>query len=383
MTVVVLALISLVVTAVAVTLRVARLVIVPVSTRAEEITVREVDRRAGTVTITEHPDASVPGHYSLYFSGDHGYAKVGNITAFGEGTVTRRLIAEKRGRLRAGLAARISGIFYESPAELGVAYEDVAVETELGAAPAWLVPAAEPSDHWVIQVHGRGVDRREPIRAIPTFRDAGYTSLLISYRNDGVAPASADGRYALGDTEWRDVEAAIRFARDRGARRITLMGWSMGGALVLQCVTRSPLSGHVSGIVLDSPVVDWIRVLDHQAGALRIPGAIRSAAYQLISTTWGRRFTGQAAAINLERLDFVRRAAELALPVLLMHSDSDTFVPSTGSRALARLRPDIVTFVPFTGAGHTRLWNYDEQQWSRSITDWLGTLPPLRRPSSP
>ncbi|MEX1080211.1 MAG: alpha/beta fold hydrolase [Homoserinimonas sp.] len=377
------ALISVFTWAVVVTLRVARLVIVPVRWKAEDIVVRRVDRRAGTVTLSDHPDAVVPGVYSLYFSGDRGYAKVGEIVAIAPQTVTRRLISEERGTLRAGLKARISGFYYESPAELGVAFEDVSVDTELGVAPAWLVPAGEPTNRWVIQVHGRGVDRRESIRAVSVFRDAGYTSLLISYRNDGVAPESPDGRYALGDTEWEDVEAAIRFALDRGAREIVLMGLSMGGALVLQCVTRSPLSRAIRGIILDSPVIDWIRVLDHQAGTLRVPGPIRLAAYRIIGSRWGRRLTGQAAAINLARLDFVARAAELELPTLLMHSDSDTFVPSHGSRVLSSLRPDIVTFVPFSGAGHSRLWNYDSERWGRAITTWLADADRLRPPSSP
>jgi alpha-beta hydrolase superfamily lysophospholipase len=235
----------------------------------------------------------------------------------------------------------------------------------------------------VIQVHGRGVDRREVVRSLPVFHRTGYTSLLISYRNDGTAPNSEDGLYALGDTEWKDVEAAIQFAIDNGARDVILMGWSMGGALVLQAVTRSHLSGAVRGMILDSPVIDWVRVLDHQAGTLRIPGAIRNAAYRVISSAWGRIFTRQSRAIDLARLDFVARAAELSLPVLLMHSDSDTFVPSTGSRALAKLRSDIVSFVPFSGAGHTRLWNYDEERWNRAITDWLSQTVPVRPTSSP
>ncbi|HEU4808447.1 MAG TPA: alpha/beta fold hydrolase [Homoserinimonas sp.] len=374
---------SLTMTAFVVTLRVAHLVIVPVSTRPEDVVVRRVNRKAGTVTLSDHPDATVPGRYSLYFSGGRGYAKVGDIVAMAPGTVTRRLIAQVRGTLRAGMAARVSGIYFESPAELGLEFEDVIVETKPGPAPAWFIPANDAAGRWVIQVHGRGADRKEAIRSVPVFRQAGFSSLLISYRNDGVAPDSSDGRYALGDTEWEDVEAAIRFALDRGATGIVLMGWSMGGAVVLQCVTRSPLSRVVRGVILDSPVVDWIRVLDHQAGALRVPGPIRAAAYRLIGTPWGRAFTGQAAAIDLARLDFVARAAELSLPTLLMHSDSDTFVPSTGSRALAELRPDIVTEVPFAGAGHTRLWNYDEERWSRAITSWLDETIGLRRPASP
>ncbi|MHA6694612.1 alpha/beta hydrolase family protein [Homoserinimonas sp. A520] len=375
-------LLGLAVAAFIVTLRVARLVIIPVGVRPEDVVVRRVDRKAGTITLSDHPDATVPGRYSLYFSGGRGYAKVGEITAIAPGAVTRRLISEERGTLRPGLRTRVSGTYFESPENLELQFEDVVVETDLGPAPAWLVPASDSAGRWVIQVHGRGADRREPLRSVPVFHRAGYTSLLISYRNDGVAPFSSDGRYALGDTEWQDVEAAISFALSRGATDVVLMGWSMGGAVVLQCVTRSPLSRVVRGVILDSPVVDWIRVLDHQAGALRIPGPIRAAAYRLIGSGWGRRFTGQAAAIDLARLDFVARAAELSLPTLLMHSDSDTFVPSTGSRALAGLRPDIVTHVPFAGAGHTRLWNYDEERWRSAITDWLRDPGGVRRPSS-
>lgn len=373
---------SLIVSAVVVTLRVARLVVVPVTTRPEDVRILRVNRRAGTITLSSHPDAVVPGRYALYFAGDRGYAKIGGILALGSGSVTRALLVEERGRLRAGLSARISGWYFEVPDEVAPAYADVTVETALGAAPAWLVPGSPDSGRWVIQVHGRGADRRETIRSVPVFRDAGYTCLLISYRNDSVAPDSADGRYSLGDREWEDLEAAIRFAIDRGATDIILMGWSMGGALVLQAITRSPLAGAVRGIILDSPVVDWVRVLDHQAQALKVPGLVRATVYRMLGGRWGRWFTGLDDVIDLGRLDFVSRAAELTMPILLMHSDSDTFVPVAGSRVLAQLRPDIVTFVPFSGAGHTRLWNYDQPRWNDAITGWLAQHR-LARPSSP
>jgi len=31
-----------------------------------------------------------------------------------------------------------------------------------------------------------------------------------------------------------------------------------------------------------------------------------------------------------------------------------------------------VTLVPFATALHTKLWNYDEERWSTSISTWLG-----------
>ena len=67
----------------------------------------------------------------------------------------------------------------------------------------------------------------------------------------------------------------------------------------------------------------------------------------------------------------VARAAELDVPILLLHSDDDGFVPSDASHALARRPPDLVTMPAFTGARHTKLWNYDQSRWTDAITDWL------------
>lgn len=353
----------------------ARTVVTPPRRRDDDTEVLDVDTAAGTVTLAATPDSIVPGRYSLWFDDDDGHARIGDIVAETSTTVTRRLLSVDFGDLVAARRGRISGWFYLSPRDLDLPFDDVEVQTELGAAPAWYIPAARPSHRWMIGVHGRAVRRAETLRAAPVFRDQDYNSLLISYRNDGDAPWSADRRYALGDTEWRDVEAAIRFAVERGATDIVLMGWSMGGATVLQAVTRSPFAALVRGLVLESPVVDWMTALRYQGRLHRLPDPIRHVIFAMIGRSWARRLTGQDQAIDLQRLDFVRRAGELHVPILLLHSDDDGFVPVTASRALAEARPDIVTFERFAVARHTKLWNYDQKRWTAAITDWLRRLP--------
>ncbi|BDZ46898.1 alpha/beta hydrolase [Naasia aerilata] len=91
----------------------------------------------------------------------------------------------------------------------------------------------------------------------------------------------------------------------------------------------------------------------------------------LLSSKWGRPLTGQEHPIDLARLDFVARAAELETPILVLHSDDDGFVPSNGSRELAAARPDLVTFVGFEIARHTKLWNLDRERWEGAIASWL------------
>ena len=130
-------------------------------------------------------------------------------------------------------------------------------------------------------MHGRGTTRAECLRAVPVFHALGITSLVVSYRNDGEAPRSRAGTYALGATEWRDVDAAVGFARRRGARRILLMGWSMGGAIALQLELNSAHRDVIAGLILESPVIDWRVVLGlpgEAAAAARAPSpAWRSA----------------------------------------------------------------------------------------------------------
>jgi pimeloyl-ACP methyl ester carboxylesterase len=360
------------VAAAALTVKVARQVVTPPRKKEEDLRVLAVTQF--TITVTATKDSLLPGRYGLWFDDGDGHARIGAIVGSTPTTVTRELTSVDFGVLGSGAKARLNGWYYLGPKELGYEFEDVAIDTELGAAPAWLIPAEEETGRWVIQVHGRAVRRSETLRAVPVFREAGYTSLLVSYRNDGDAPGSEDNRYGLGDVEWRDIDAAITFARGRGATDIVLMGWSMGGAIVLQTATRSLHADLIRGIVLDSPVIDWASVLGFQGAEMRLPLAASKAVLAVIGNTWGRRLTGQAESIDLRRLDFVARADELVQPILLMHSDDDGYVPATSSHALADARPDIVTFDAFAIARHTKLWNYDAPRWNLDIAAFLMTI---------
>jgi len=352
---------------------VARRVVTPARTRFRESDVVAIDAENATITLGTNPDTTLPGRYGLFYGAPERYLRLGGIVDANHTTVTRVLETPAVG-LPASGPATFSGWYYSRPEELGLPFRDVLVPTPTGNAPAWLFPAAEDNGRWVLIVHGRGTTRSECLRAVPVWRDAGYSALLVSYRNDGDAPPSADGLYGLGDTEWQDVDAALDVAVAGGAQDVVLMGWSMGGTIALQTALRSSNAGLLRGIALESPVLDWGRVLEFQADATRIPVPLRLAAITAISNQWGRVLTGLDAAVNFSGLDIVSRADELSVPILVLHSDDDGFVPSSGSHELAAARPDLVTFSPFTGARHTKLWNYDEERWSSAIQDWAATL---------
>jgi pimeloyl-ACP methyl ester carboxylesterase len=351
----------------------ARRIITPVRVREPDQEVLAVIGEGRGIILAATPDATVDGVYGFYFDGGRGHARIGRILSYSpaERTVLREVEAVYSGDLSTARRGWWSGAVHPDPAAIGLPSEEVMIEVDGGTAPAWLVPAAAASDTWAIMVHGRGATRQEGLRAVRSARELGMSSLLISYRNDGLAPSAQDGRYGLGSTEWRDVEAAIAYALEQGAREVVLFGWSMGGAICLQTADLSRYHHLIRAMVLDAPVINWVDVLAHHAELNRIPSSVGRYGQLMLSHRVGRRLTGLAAPVDLKAMDWVSRAVELRTPTLILHSVDDEYVPYGPSAALAEKNPDMVSFEPFSKALHTKEWNVDPERWERLVTAWL------------
>ncbi|MEZ3161007.1 alpha/beta fold hydrolase [Microbacterium sp. BWT-B31] len=352
-----------------ISMRVAKKVVTPAA-RLADTRILALDTSAQTITLARTPDTVLPGRYGLFTSGTENYLKLGSVLAEDTVSVKRKLLTHVGADSRLAPEAAFSGWYFDRPEDLHLPFTSELIGSPLGPCPAWLFPAGD-GDVWVIAVHGRGTTRAECLRAVPVFHGLGITSLVVSYRNDGEAPRSRTGTYALGATEWRDVDAAVGFARRHGAKRVVLMGWSMGGAVTLQLALNSPHASVIAGLVLESPVIDWRIVLDYQARLLKLPAAVSDLAIGALGSDWGATVTRAGGAIPFDQLDIVSRAAELRHPILILHSDDDGFVPSDASHDLVVARPDLVELKVFEVARHTKLWNYDQERWSASIREWL------------
>ena len=367
-----------------------RRVLTPDHVKPDDVVVHDVDLAADppTVTLGRTDETVAPGRYGLGWGGSdgwrwRGHARLGEVLRADDDLVVRELLGVDRGTPASGPARWNQYYLSGTPDEaLGLAYEDVELPTDVGPMPAWYVPAtpgtqpgaqprAQPSGDWAVLVHGRGATREECLRAVPVAHRLGMDVLVPSYRNDLGAPKDPSGRYHLGDSEWRDVEAALLWAVERGARQVVLMGWSMGGAIVLQAATRSWLSDRVRAVVLDGPVVDWHAVLDYHSALNRVPARVTRMGHTMMRHPLGRRLVGLKHPLDLRRLDWVTRAAELRLPVLVVHSDADEFVPNAASLALGRARPDVVRVEPWDQGRHTKEWNTDPERWERVVGEFV------------
>jgi alpha-beta hydrolase superfamily lysophospholipase len=362
----------------------ARKVLTPDRLRPDDTQILAVEEDSVTLELT--PESGRPGRYGLWFDDGRGHARVGAVLEVDEGAgrVRRVLEGVDAGELGVGPGRWNQYYFVGAPQDaLGLPSRDVEIATEIGMLAAWEVPAADStSSRWAILVHGRGAPREECLRAVPVLHDLGFTALIPLYRNDIGAPSSSDGRYSLGLSEWRDLEAALLHAVDAGAQQIVLFGWSMGGAIILQTLDRSWLSDRVSSVVLDAPVIDWADVLRHHGAMHKIPGPIGTLSRSLIGRRWARRLVGVHEPIDVALTNWEHRADELKHPTLLIHSLDDEFVPAGPSISLAAKRPDLVRFEPWREARHTKEWNVDPERWDAVVRAFLteGMQPELIQP---
>lgn len=362
----------------------ARHVVVPKYSRREDLDVLALHTNGDGSLKIELPASEqtrAPGRYSFWFQRGTGHACLGPVVeAHPERrTVIRVVERVDSGDLKQATAGIWSGYVYSKPEQLGLPYQDVEIPVDNGVAPAWRFdPAAggEGPTKWAIHIHGMGGQRAGTLRGIPVARRLGLMSLVVSFRNDGDAPPSYDGRYSLGQTEWRDVEAGINYAISNGAERIVLFGWSLGAAIALQAAALSPNSSRVAGMVLDAPVFDWRTTLATNAKAAGLPRPLVHLCFTILRSKALRWATGLAEPICLDSLDWLARATELNKPVLVLHGVKDDTTPFEASKKAASLRPDLVRLVEFESEGHSLEWNVDPDKWERSVEEWFYGLPP-------
>ncbi|MBW5423227.1 prolyl oligopeptidase family serine peptidase [Streptomyces sp. BG9H] len=321
---------------------------------------------AGQVSLTRALASLRPGTYGLSGNGTH--AIVGPVldsAPHEADTVVRRLEAVTHGTLEPGARVWLTPQVHigDPHAALGIDHADVDIPGELGGLPAWFVPGVR--DTWVITVHGLGTTREHPMVVMDFLRGLRLPVLDVAYRGDPGAPRSADGLGHLGETEWRDLDAAIRYAVRYGARNVILHGWSTGATMCLHAAAHSALRDRVSGLVLDSPVLDWQTTLRALAAARRTPGPLLPLAVRAAQGRTGLRGDRVLAAADPDALK---------VPTLLLHGPDDTIAPWALSRQLARRRPELVTLRVVPGAPHGAMWNADPGGYEEALRRFLTPL---------
>lgn len=252
---------------------------------------------------------------------------------------------------------------------LGLPFQTVAIETPLGPAEAWLVPAAGPEAGRAIYIHGIAGTRANGFRQLSILHKAGWTVLMVTYRNHDGAPLSPDGRYALGLNEWPDLEAAVAYlAPDPGGPGLLVAADSMGGAVLGQLLRHSPLTDRIAAVALDSPAISFSAVTGQlaQESGYPLAGAAAWVAGRLLP-----RITG----LPLDDAEVSAVYAGFPGPLFIAHGAGDRIVPIAPSQALAGARPGPTTTF-WTEADHLGSYAADPEGYAAAFAGFLAALRP-------
>jgi uncharacterized protein len=335
--------------------------------------VRVVKVGGSTIQLRKGVDAGptfdAPATYGLAWEGGTGI--VGLPTRNPDGTVTRplKVLQGTPPFARQGAALERAVWMGDPPQAFPLAKMDVSV----AGLPAWYFPAGPGAVGTVaIVVHGQNGTRNDALRFASAAVPAGTPVLAITYRNDLGAPKDPSGRLQYGRTEWRDLEAAVDWALQQGARHVVLVGQSMGGAIVASFLERSTRRNVVSGIVLDSPMLSLEAVVEHGAqdalpGGRAVPASVLWTAQQLATRSYDLDW---AAVDYLDNTDWLR------IRTLVIQGDDDTVVPLSLTQRLQRAKPQLVRLEVFPGAQHLESWNADSGHYVSVVRTYLALATP-------
>ena len=125
----------------------------------------------------------------------------------------------------------------KTPADYNLAFEDLYLPVHSDAGHVkrmhcWWIPADQPSDRYLIYLHGSALNIGANVSHARRFKKMGFSVLLISYRGYG----QSDGNFPTEIQVYRDAEVAWNYlVKQKGISPadIFIYGHSLGGAVAI------------------------------------------------------------------------------------------------------------------------------------------------------
>jgi len=328
-----------------------------------------------TVSVPATRESREPGTYGLWLD-DGRHLVVGEPLRIGTDRVVRALAARPEGLEDGDAVATWTSQSIGAPEEVGPTRHVSVPLRRGGVAEAWEIGDRDSADgRWTIHVHGLRSSRNGALRSTPAAADAGWMSLVVSYAGDEECAPADSLPSTLGTREWRDVDDAISYAVDQGAREIVLVAWSMGGTIAMLALEQSAHRDRVTALVLVAPALDWTRVVENAVAGAHLPHSVAGASMRILGSALGARALGLIEGVDAPALNWVdgpRPAPRV--PTLIVHSLRDPVVPVSGSLAYVKRHPE-AELVAFDATGHCNEANQDPTRFHDAIAGFLRSRP--------
>ena len=237
-----------------------------------------------------------------------------------------------------------------SPAVLGLSYEEVTIVTDDGIKLAgWFIPSRSANNKAIIACHGYPADKGD-ILSFATFLHDKFNLLLFDFR----AMGKSGGRITTaGWRERKDFNAAVKYLKSKGMKKIGALGFSMGGAVII--MANNP---DVDAIVSESAYANLgsiVNLMYRNFGILRHP-------FVYATRLWSRLFLG----VDLIEVSPKDSIGEIEVPLLLIHSERDSQIPLEHVYILKNANPKAELWV-VDEADHGGAWGLMRSEYERRV----------------
>ncbi len=241
-------------------------------------------------------------------------------------------------------------IISKTPAEYQLPFEDVYVKVNDGNGNderihAWWIPADNPSDRYLLYLHGSALNIAANISHARRFQRMGFSVFLVSYRGYG----KSDGNFPTEAQVYADAQAAwTHLVEQKGIdpKAIFIYGHSLGGAVAIQLAVDNPAAGGLIVEAAFTSIADMAR---------RIPK------YRIFPLE----------LIVHERFDSIEKVSRLQPPVLYIHGTDDQLVPPEMSSELYKHTASSkqLKFIP--GGGHNNSASVGGDEYLKAVRNFI------------
>jgi pimeloyl-ACP methyl ester carboxylesterase len=214
----------------------------------------------------------------------------------------------------------------------------------------WKCHAAGTRRGTLVYLHGIADNRDSSVGVIRRFTLRQFDVIAYDSRGHG---ASEGDSCTYGFFEKWDLRRVID---DVGPGPVVLLGTSLGGAVALQEAAIDP---RVTAVIAAETFSDLATVARERAPWF-LPSSIATRAFEVVE---------RRAAFSVNDVNPVRAAANVHIPVLLIHGEADTLTrPEHSRRVYAALAgPKRLLIVPHAGHNHSLS---DPAVWAQ-IDQWI------------
>lgn len=218
----------------------------------------------------------------------------------------------------------------------------------------------EGSRKTVLILHGIMANRFSMVKYGVLFRELGFNLLLVDHRNHGL---SGGDNTSFGFYEKDDTKVWMDWIFDRcGADCIVgTQGESMGAAIALQHAAIDP---RVAFVVADCSFATFKEEL-----AYRLNIEYRLPPFPLLPLA--DLVIQLRAGFSLGEVSPLDATAGLKIPILFVHGQEDSYIPSQASQMLYDAKQGVKQLYLVPGAGHVDSLPTDPKSYLQALTQFF------------